>query len=59
MMEKCNTLLDIVQQGESHEDISAEDKDFVEIFNKICQFVTKDVFKWVGNEIPNSKYVHS
>lgn len=46
-IDKTNALFCILQDGgfERHEIISAGDKDFIPVFNKICEFATCDVFK--------------
>ena len=46
-IDKTNAFFCVLQEGgfEKHEQISAGDKDFIPVFDKICAFVTKDVFK--------------
>lgn len=45
--DKSVALYDILQEGglTAHTQISAGDKDLIPIFQKICEFVTKDVFE--------------
>ena len=46
-IDKTNAFYEILQDGgyDSHEQISAGDKDFPPVFTKICEFVTVDAFK--------------
>ena len=47
--ERAHEFYCILQEGgpERHEEISAGDKDFERVFLKLCQFVTKDTFRFV------------
>jgi len=46
-IDKTNAFYCILQDGgfEKHTQISAGDKDFAPVFDKMCSFVTTDVFK--------------
>ena len=46
-VDKTNAFYCILQEGgfEKHEQISAGDKDFIPVFDKICAFATVDIFK--------------
>ena len=45
-IDKTNAFYEVLQEGgfERHTQISAGDKDFAPVFDKMCSFVTKDVF---------------
>ena len=47
-IDKTNAFYCILQDGgfEKHTEISAGDKDFAPVFDKICAFSTTDVFKF-------------
>ena len=45
-IDRATVLYGILQDGglEAHEEISAGDKDFIPVFTKMAQLVTKDIF---------------
>ena len=46
-IDKTNAFYEVLQDGgfERHTQISAGDKDFAPVFDKMCSFATMDVFK--------------
>ena len=46
-IDKTNAFYEVLQDGgfEKHTQISAGDKDFAPVFDKMCSFATMDVFK--------------
>ena len=46
-IDKTNAFYEVLQEGgfERHTQISAGDKDFAPVFDKLCSFVSTDVFK--------------
>ena len=46
-IDKTHAFYELLQEGgfERHEQISSGDKDFVPVFNKVCEFVTSNVFQ--------------
>ena len=54
-MEKAKGLYEVLQEGgfERHTHISAGDKDFKPVFEKLCAFSTYDIFELTSPDVKN------
>ena len=59
-MEKAKVFYGVLQEGglEKHEFIAAEDRDFPDIFKKLCMLATVHLFEWAKdtNQAPENPF---